>query len=1705
MGLEPADVFAALEVDFDPVPAVVVNTPGGLVGLLGVATAGAVVVPYLVTNAAGSVPAPRKPNCGSAGFAARLRDEIHSSSSGRPVLFLVLDPEPVETVRTAAEDARQLPQLKWGDLIERALSTFPGLPSLSQAVVADIIARDRLPHDAQDLGVLLQVLRESTTDADLGARLYRLGCYLSDPHVTASSAARLRLGATWRERLERWSAPGQDLAERLTAVYGDATAPGRQAILKAATAFGLDYSAFTLNDLPEDAPADRLAIARPVRVRGAVAVAGREGAALWLPGGGTFAVLLRGTPGRNDEATISWDAAPSSKAVIDAGRHELRVSCDATAEWVFGTLALGQSDRLRLAVFTGQGSWFPAEASLDIDNQAGCFRYTGEPQVVAVGSTATIVSAPTVEPLGAVVAGELVEYAATYGGETHPIVLLDAGEVGIEPPEEPGGESPGEPGDGSYAGAEPPLRGGGNGSQRRQPGFQIADAYPSVPHAKLEVARRRLDADLGSVTFGVAEGRGYIGVGGALPILFPQPLTIGGASVDGLDLERLVLASPENSAYAARVEDGRLRLEPDPLLERLALDDLGETELGSFWDARRQLFEVLAAHGSVHAVAAGVAREEAARYIEAYAQLLERAAGGGPFRAEYERVILCDAVTDVANGEILLAPTNPVTVAFLRRLDDDVTSWLPRAAEALDADLASCSVRHLLPTFALGGLWYESVGGNPLLWRRYRQLSSSGAGTDYDPGYITRRLRHFLDVFPAYADARQVLAVAFVEPGDGEAILTALRRFYEPLARVTGSGPTATLPSLDVTVVTSTRPEKLERAMSATEELVDAVLRDRVSLTVAGPGEQRPEFAHLTFIFRSLLHREPATVDLSARASTLYVSGLASAPGRQTTPGRNETQFAWGTFPGRAPKPGDSLEGLVRASLELVGGMPRDHIVPNHTRMPSTRVSTGFLTEIYTRSVWVVHLDRLLGLEAFAPGATGERPRYLIDYEDRAEPGQPGLDAITATERVEPYHLALRRVVAEVGTPRPAALDRILSLLNSVSGRWALDLVGANSSRLRERIGIVAGIAAVAELDEAFAPNDDSVTVMLALNEVLDALPTDGRTRPLGQHCDDLLVLTLPLADGLVRISGRLLEVKYRGVSDPDLPAMARPQLETARDWFLSKFNTDGPSRLFRARDLSELIRGGIARGQAFGLIPEMAAASALEAVEDVLERVSQGEFHLDLSFDVDSRRFHGEFISVEADSGFAAHRQALPGTGQPLSWLRLGRPVLEALAAASSVPRPATFHRATVPSATPTEEPGVPGGTGPGEGPDTARSPGGPPTGGTMPTETAPITNTAADGPGSPAVTMRTDSSTDPETRRVAAELTDAAGKYGINLEPFDPALAEIGPSVIRLRTRLLGRQTLAGVQSRALDLGREAGIAEGLLIDQEPYYVTVDVPRAERETVRYSDYSHLLDAPAEPGALNFLLGVAPSGEVRIADLARLPHLLVAGATGSGKSVFLRGLVSSLVRTRNPSGLQLLVCDPQTVNYEPFEGSVHLLEGRIITDPLEMVDQLTDTLTRELDRRRARLREARVTSALEFYEDGGTLDELQQMVIIIDEFADLVDALSRDARATFLQNVKRFAQMTRALGIYLVLATQRPSVQIISGDIKTNLTARVALRMQVPQDSITILGRGGAESLRDKGDLLFDHAGRLERLQGFLCTPRDALAEVHRWQAEEF
>lgn len=1666
LGLAPQPIFDKLREYLEPDARVTVTSRTTALTLqavpLGDGPGGPLLVPYLVGEAG--------PNSGSAGFAAFLRDEVPQGPS--PRVLLVLDQRPVETVRTAAEDASQLPALQWPALLRAAVfGANPDVLALLRAVVQDDEQFGRLDRHARSVGALRRLSTLATAEA-AGAALDGLGAYLSDPRAYTNAKQRLRSGATWRERLQSWSAPDQDLRGRLAPRYPDTSDDGLARVVAARTPFGLDYSLFQLDDMPVGRGANRpLRLASPLRTRGAGAASLRSRAAVWLPGGGSFAVLLAEPADRAAAATIAWaDGGQAVSLPIAAGDSELAIEVVGSG-WRFARLELPTGERADLAVFLDPGQWAPFEAGLDLDVTASAFRCADQPHLLAMGPSGQLVGQPEIlSPSDMPTDGEPHVFTTGMAGQQQRIDLIVTGSSGVAAPDDDAGEGPaqGTPADGGDDGDQADPEGGGTAGPELNPD-DADDADPptdptgslpaaSVPHARLQSSDGEQHMPTSSLLV-TDEGRVFISPGGYC--LLDQELAAG---VDGVALEQLILASPEATAFDITRSQGDISLERHSYLDRLDLGGLDGALTDAFFDARRALFDVLRPHKTAHAIGAGIGVDEARRYVDTYEALLEGILPSARFQAEYERIALVDAVTDPLSGDLYLAPTNPVTVSWLLQFSSQVEQWLPRASELLRADLNACSPRHLVPCFALQGTWFETGATAPLLWRRYRPQTRENPG-DHRPGYIARRIEHFLHVHPEHRDPRQLLSLAFYEPGDGEAVLLAMRRLARKASQ---EADAASLPRLQVTIISSSdMPTALQEVVSgnaesaASDAAVDRLLRDRVSVRRAAPGEGVPAFAHLSFVFRSSLEREPETIELSARASTLYAAGLAAAPGRHTTPGRNETTFHWGTFSGPGETAG--LPTLVRKTLELVGGMPRDVLADGRTRMPSTRVGSAFMGDLYDRSAWVVHLDKLLGLEAFAPDASGRQARYLIDYEDRADPAQPGLDAITATARVAPYRLALRQALAELGRPTEAALDRLLQLFNGVSGRWALDLVGANPTALHERIGLAAAIASLHDLDGVLA-EDDAVGLVVPLEEVLDALPLGARPGA-GRLCDDLLYVRISTDTERPVLRGRLLEVKYRQSTDAAAPSIARQQLQKAHQWLLDTFNDkDTPSRLFRSRDLAELLRGSATRSAAFGLITD----DRRRALEGPLDAVMRGEFDLDLSYVAGESVLQGDFISIEADSAVPAHRQALVGDGLALGHLRLGRAALEALVSGRPMARPDRLPRVSYPA--PIEA-------------DADQSP--------ADADSSPADVTTSESPSPTTQSTATAHLSSAEVPIIAARLDAAFSKYGLSVEPFSVDLVQVGPSLMRFRTRTLGRLSISEVERRSRDIGREIASPGEVQVGDAPGFVTVDVPRSEREAVPLSRMLAALDGTqGQPGALRFAAGIAPSGEVRIEDLSRLPHLLVAGATGSGKSVFLRGMLIEMLRSRTPDQLSLLIIDPKRLDFAAFARAPHLRGGRIIHDPDEALETLTHTLEMELTWRQPILEQAGVSSASEFYENGGTLDELPQVVILVDEFADLV--LSGSNPRAFSELVQRYAQLTRAYGIFLVLATQRPSVDVVTGSIKANLTARMAFSLPSARDSMTVLDKGGAEDLLGNGDLLFYRNGRTERLQAPLTTVAD-------------
>jgi hypothetical protein len=336
------------------------------------------------------------------------------------------------------------------------------------------------------------------------------------------------------------------------------------------------------------------------------------------------------------------------------------------------------------------------------------------------------------------------------------------------------------------------------------------------------------------------------------------------------------------------------------------------------------------------------------------------------------------------------------------------------------------------------------------------------------------------------------------------------------------------------------------------------------------------------------------------------------------------------------------------------------------------------------------------------------------------------------------------------------------------------------------------------------------------------------------------------------------------------------------------------------------------------------------------------------------------------------------------------------------------------------------------------------------------------------------------------ASNLDRALRNYNIQVYPINPDEADIGSSVVRFKVRLRPGEKLSRLQAIAADLQRELALTSHPLIDnvRGTTFVGIDLPHPQPETLPLIPALDTLP-PASVGRLPFLVGKTTAGQIITADLADLPHLLVAGSTGSGKTIFLYSLLLSLIHRHGPESLTLLLIDPKQTDFVYFEELPHLLGGQVVIDAKAAIDQLNQLTAGTLAVRSQQLRTARCRDIHDYNaQNPETL--LAPLVVIIDEYADLIQVLDKPERQEFERQLVRLAQRARNVGIHLVIATQRPSADTVTSNLKANLPARIAFRLPSHHDSMTILDRAGAENLLGRGDMLFVHPTTTERLQGF-------------------
>ena len=340
------------------------------------------------------------------------------------------------------------------------------------------------------------------------------------------------------------------------------------------------------------------------------------------------------------------------------------------------------------------------------------------------------------------------------------------------------------------------------------------------------------------------------------------------------------------------------------------------------------------------------------------------------------------------------------------------------------------------------------------------------------------------------------------------------------------------------------------------------------------------------------------------------------------------------------------------------------------------------------------------------------------------------------------------------------------------------------------------------------------------------------------------------------------------------------------------------------------------------------------------------------------------------------------------------------------------------------------------------------------------------------------------------AKALTDIATKLQKTLYSFGVQAkvenVSVGPAITRYELKPAEGVRVSKIANLADDIALNLA-AETIRIEAPipgKQAVGIEVPNSEKETVHFRDVVESDDFQDNKSKLSVALGKDVAGNMAIADIAKMPHALIAGATGSGKSVCINTIIASIIYKAKPSEVKLVMIDPKVVELSVYNGIPHLLIP-VVTDPKKAAGALAWAV-QEMDNRynvfaQKGVRDLKGYNALVEKEEG--TGQLPQIVIIIDELADLMMVAAKDVE----DSICRLAQKARAAGMHLIIATQRPSVDVITGIIKANIPSRMAFAVSSQVDSRTILDQVGAEKLLGKGDMLFYPAGAPKpvRIQG--------------------
>ena len=336
----------------------------------------------------------------------------------------------------------------------------------------------------------------------------------------------------------------------------------------------------------------------------------------------------------------------------------------------------------------------------------------------------------------------------------------------------------------------------------------------------------------------------------------------------------------------------------------------------------------------------------------------------------------------------------------------------------------------------------------------------------------------------------------------------------------------------------------------------------------------------------------------------------------------------------------------------------------------------------------------------------------------------------------------------------------------------------------------------------------------------------------------------------------------------------------------------------------------------------------------------------------------------------------------------------------------------------------------------------------------------------------------------------------YNISALPINPNLVQEATRFTRFKVELKSGETIRSIEKSKADIGIQLEASGEILVNhiRGTKYISVDIPFVGViKPINLLKHLNRLDGNIQK--LNIVAGQMPDGKFELLDIAKAPHLLVAGTTGSGKTIFLYSIMVSLLEQFVKDEIEFLIIDPKRTDFVFFDDLPNLYGNKVVTDADEALEMLNKINEVDKEERMKMLHTCK-SRDINSYNEKNPNNRMKRLVVIIDEYADLIQTAEMQGnRKEFERSLSMLAQKVRSLGIHLIIATQRPSANIVTGVLKANIPYRISFRLPSHTDSQTILDMPGAENLLGTGDMLVVTESDVKRMQGLFIT-EDELSE---------